>query len=139
MNMPRMMNLSIIDSDPILFDFRLAYGYHCCCSILTMSHPANEIYGGFWSILLHMFHFEYIVIAFSYLITTEWILYIISTACWLKRHEIYVYCYSCNIYVVFNDIDYSYVMAYHILYMILFDYGCVDYDYIVSHKTGFTA
>jgi hypothetical protein len=55
MNMPRMMNLSIIDSDPILFDCRLAYGYHCCCSILTMSHPTNEIYGGFWSILLRIF------------------------------------------------------------------------------------
>jgi hypothetical protein len=56
--MPRMMNLSIINSDPILCDYRPAYGYHCCCSILTMSHPANEIYGGFWSILLRMFRFN---------------------------------------------------------------------------------
>jgi hypothetical protein len=67
----RMMNLSIINSDPILFDCRPAYGYHCCCSILTMLHPTNEIYGGFWSILLRMFRFEYIVTAFPYLITTE--------------------------------------------------------------------
>ena len=78
-------------------------------SILLL-HPANEIYGDFWSILLRIFRFEYIVTAFSYLITIEWILCIISTACWLKWHEIYVYCYSCNIYFVFNDIDYGYVV-----------------------------
>ena len=54
----RMMNLSIIDSDPILFDCRPAYGYHCCCWILTMFHSANEIYDGFWSILLRMFRFD---------------------------------------------------------------------------------
>jgi hypothetical protein len=58
MIMPRMTNLSIIDSNPILFDCRLAYGYYCCCLILTMSHPANEIFGGFWLILLRMFHFD---------------------------------------------------------------------------------
>jgi hypothetical protein len=71
MIMPRMMNLSIIDSNPILFDCRLAYGYHCCCSILTMSHPADEIYGDLWLILLRMFRFEYIVTVFPYLITTD--------------------------------------------------------------------
>jgi hypothetical protein len=58
MIMPRMLNLSIIDSDPILFDCRLSYGYHRCCSILIMLHPTNEIYGGFWSILLRMFRFD---------------------------------------------------------------------------------
>jgi hypothetical protein len=65
------MNCSIIDSDPILIDCCPAYGYHRCCWILTMLHPVNEIYGGFWSMLLRMFHFEYIVTDFPYLITTE--------------------------------------------------------------------
>jgi hypothetical protein len=68
--MPRMMNCSIIGSDPILFDCCPAYGYQCC-SILTVLHPAIEIDGDFWSILLRMFRFEYIVTAFPYLITTE--------------------------------------------------------------------
>ena len=66
MIMHRMMNCSIIGSDPILFDCCPAYGYRYCCYI-----HANEIYGDFWSTLLRMFRSEKIVTAFSYLITTE--------------------------------------------------------------------
>ena len=80
----------------------------------------------------------YIVTTFSYLIKTEWILCLISTACWLKRHEIYVYCYSCNIYFVFNDIDYSYVVEniiwygyYHVrLWLFWLRLYCISFDLI---------
>jgi len=134
--MHKMMNCSIIGSEPIyliavqlmLFD-------------LDYVTPSKWNLWWFWSILLRMFRFEYIVTTFPYLIATEWILCIISTAClslpWIETTR--NLCYSCNIYVVFNDIDYSYVMAYHILYTILFNCGCVDYDYIVSHMVWFTA
>ena len=61
---------SIIGSDPILCDYRPTYGYHCCCSILTMSHPTNEIYGGFGQYCYACFVLMYIVTNFSYVITT---------------------------------------------------------------------
>ena len=74
----------------------------------------------------------YIVTAFPYLIKTEWILCLISTACWLKRHEIYVYCYSCNIYFVFNDINYSYVVA----NLIWYGYYCCCSILTMSHPAN---
>ena len=135
--MPRMMNLSIINSDPILCDYRPAYGYHCCCSILTMSHPTNEIYGGFGQYCYACFVLMYIITAFPYVITTEWILCLISTACWLKRHEILL-----QLWHIFGVQMISIIVRlWQILFdmvTILFDYGCIKYDYIISHLIRFT-
>ena len=104
--MPRMMNLSIIDSDPILLDCRPTYVVRSwLCH--TQQMKSMVVFGQY---CYACFVLMYIVTAFSYLIKIDWILCLISIACWLKRHEIYVYCYSCNIYFVFNDINYSYVV-----------------------------
>ena len=77
------------------------------------------------------------------LITTEWILCIISTACLslLLIETTYVYCYSCNKSIWCSMVSII-IMLWQIIFdmiTILFCYGCIDYDYIVSHMVWFTA